>query len=181
MARKRVNGSEKQPLESDNVVRNDETGIDGETELFREETGTPVIEPETVIGEPDSGDSTKRRGRPKGSRNTSSKNQKQTADDLTGILLSMHMMLEALTKVPEFEISKDEAEKLAAALARVSAYYGHIILPEKYACWLNLAIVGGHVYGPRYFAFKLRTAREAEEKKRHPQPVTIDAPIARPI
>ena len=74
-------------------------------------------------------------------------------------------MLAGLTKAPELALDKDEAEKLAAALANVAAYYPMVINP-KYLAWIQLGTVCAGVYGTRAIAISIRLKKEREEKAR---------------
>ena len=110
--------------------------------------------------EPDAGGPTRRRGRPAGSRNGKRASATQTTGDIALILHSLHMGMANAFKNELFAISKDEAEKLSAAITRVTELYEIRILPEKQMAWLNLAIVGGSIYGPRIMANSVIKARK---------------------
>jgi len=142
------------------------------------ENGIPVVEPETIRFEPDASEQPRRgRGRPRGSSGASTKSsradQKQATTDLTGILLSIHLMAASIVQVKELELDEKEAQRLSAAINRVNVLYGGFILPEKQLAWINLAVTMGHVYGPRAMAYKLRMKTEAEEKKAKSGPGVI--------
>lgn len=176
MVTKRANGSERGAGEVEIITGESEPveSSDGGALLeSSEQTGVPLIEPDTIHFEPEGGEQqTKRRGRKPGSKNKSSKEQKQEAGDIAGLLISLHLMLEALTGVPEFEIEEKEAQKIADAIARVNAYYGKSMIPEKYLCWINLGFATGSVYGPRWLAYNLR---KKNEKKKQPKVVNVPA------
>ena len=121
------------------------------------ETGTPIK---------------RKRGRPKGSGKGSSQKTKtdQTSlDGIEAILLNLHMMGAAFLKVPELQLSPEEAEKLSEAIARVSALYD-FGASEKTLAWVNLTMALGSVYGTRIFAYSLRMKAEAQSKKK-PEPI----------
>lgn len=149
---------------------------DGEIIYRSDDAGIPTVNPSEVSG---SSDAPRRRGRQKGSKNRSGgtgANQyntykKQAATDLSGILMSLHMMGAAFLKVPELELDQKEAERLSDAVNRVQAEYNIPILDPKTMAWINLAMVAGGVYGPRIVAHSLRTKREKREGKAQ----TIDA------
>lgn len=150
-------------------------GSEGTAVIVDDDSGNviPVVEPATIVGEPDPADaSPRKRGRPRGSRNaaTTAKQTKQTGSDLTALLMSLHMMGSALLKIDELELDETEARKLGEAIARVNALYDVPILSEKQMAWVNLATTGCAVYGPRLMAYKLRMKTETGKK-----PVTIDA------
>lgn len=127
--------------------------------------GIPTIDPIEITGEtPGDGDSGKRRGRPKGSRNRTTQPQKEVSSDLSTLLFTTHFMLAKLVKVDELELEKGEAEELGKALARVQKEFGVAVLSPKAAALINLAVVAGGVYVPRAIAFKANRAK-AEEKQ----------------
>lgn len=173
MAQKPVNGSDGAVTDPDNRGENRVISIDDDSG----EAGIPVIEPTVIAGEPETGEPV-RRGRRKGSRNSSGskQQQKQTGQDLTGILLSAHFLLATIAKVPEIELEEAEARKLGDALARVNALYDGIIFTEKQMAWIQLAMAGGAVYGPRLVVYRARVKQEKRDGKR---PVTIDAQKAK--
>ena len=123
-------------------------------------------------GTSDDGTPTRRRGRPTGSRNGKRATATQTTGDIALILHSLHMGMANAFKNELFAISKDEAEKLSAAITRVTELYEIRILPEKQMAWLNLAIVGGGIYGTRIMANSVLKAR----KKKGPQVVDMPSP-----
>lgn len=139
--------------------------------------GIPFIEPTVIHGEPE-GDpapsNRKRRGRPTGSKNGTTTKRKETSQDLTAVIFSLHTMAAAFTKIPELELDEAESKKIGDAVSKVNELYGGIILSEKTQAWINLTFAVGAVYGPRAIAYKMRTANEAKKK-----PVTIDAQVIR--
>lgn len=53
-------------------------------------------------------------------------------------------------KWPELELSPDEAQQLATALARVQKHYPNVNpLSEKHMALLGLTLCAGRIYGPR--------------------------------
>ncbi len=175
MAGKRTNGSEAGFAGDQNP--DDELPIVGTSGEPDSSDGIPIIEPATIIGS-SSGDGAPRgRGRPRGSRTASSPSKskpKEGKQDLTIILLGLHSMAAAFTKVEELELSEKEAKLLSDNIAAVNELYGGIVVPEKVQAWLNLTFAAGSVYGPRIVAHKLRMKKEAEQKKRG-EPVTINS------
>ena len=140
--------------------------------------GIPTVEPSTIQFEPDASEQRGgRRGRPRGSKNVSTKATKENANDLTAILASVHFMLATLTKVPELNLEEAEARKLAEAIAKVNAHYGGFVLPEKYLVWANFTIALGTVYGPRIVAYSNRVASEVEQKKASNKPQVVSGVI----
>lgn len=66
-------------------------------------------------------------------------------------------------------MEKEETDKLAGAVMKVSAEYGSVAISPKTLAWVNLAMVCGALYGPRLAAFKVRKMAEAQEKPTTPQ------------
>lgn len=69
-------------------------------------------------------------------------------------------------------ITEDEAQKMSAAITRVTELYEIRILPEKTMAWINLSVTLASVYGPRIAASSLK----AKRKKAGPQIVDMPAP-----
>lgn len=128
----------------------------------------PTLNPAEIIIPGDTvGNEPRRRGRQKGSRNKqSAKPSKESEQDLTGLLLSIHLMGAALLKTPELALTPDEAEQLGKAVARVNAEFGVQIMSPKMAAIVNLTIVAGTVYGPRAVAIYHNKAKDKAAK--HP-------------
>ena len=101
----------------------------------------------------------KKRGRKPGSKNA----PKEKNVDLKGVeslLLSIHTILATSTQIPELVLDKDEAHRVAEAIANVSRHYD-MGASEKMVDWGNLFLVFGAVYGTRIWAYRLRTAKRA--------------------
>lgn len=145
--------------------------IIGATDSADDGSGIPTVEPSEING---SSDAPKRgRGRPKGSTgnkgggtgaNQYTKAKSQAATDLSGILMSLHLMGAAFLKVPELELDQDEAKRLSDAVNRVQSEYNMPILDPKTLAWINLAMVAGGVYGPRFAAHSIRKKKEKAQK-----------------
>lgn len=155
-------------IETGNTDMSD--GNDGHAVLIDDDTGQviPVVEPATIIGEPDQADNAPRkRGRPRGSRNvtTTAKQTKQTSSDLTGLLMGLHMMGAELLKIQELNLDESEAKRIAEALARLQSLYDMPVLTEKQMAWSNLVMACFAVYGTRIAAYKLRIKNEAAAAK----------------
>ena len=86
----------------------------------------------------------------------------ESAQNLAGILLSLHMMAAALLQTPELEITQEESVRLGAAIAHVNDLYGGLILPEKAAAWIQLIMVAGTIYGPRVIVISARKSKKKE-------------------
>lgn len=119
-------------------------------------------EPESRARKPRSDTGTRRIGRPR--RGAA---EAESAQNLAGILLSLHAMGAVLLKTPELELADEEAAKLAGAIAHVNELYGGIILPEKAAAWINLVMVAGTIYGPRIIVInaKKKSGKPAERSE----------------
>jgi len=100
----------------------------------------------------------KRRGRKPGSTNKT----KTTSLDLSSIenlLLTIHTGISVLLKAPEFELTDEEAHKIAEAGTRVSRHY-NMSATAKSVDFANFAIVLGTAYGSRFMAMKMRRDME---------------------
>jgi hypothetical protein len=104
----------------------------------------------------------------------------ESAQNLAGILLSLHAMGAVLLKTPELELTEEESAKLAAAIAHVNELYGGVVLPEKATAWINLIMVAGTIYGPRIIVIgakkKIHEVRETLADQQ-PTPVIFAGPI----
>lgn len=87
-------------------------------------------------------------------------------------------MAAAILKVPDLELDKDEARRLAEAAAAVGEFY-KIGLDAKKTAWVNLAAVAGSIYGPRIMAAAIRRRKALEEARRAPAPA--GRPAERPV
>lgn len=133
------------------------------------DAGIPVVEPQGIVIPAETSGETgqrKRRGRPAGSRNVNrAQTSKEVRSDLTGLLLSLHLMGAAITKVPELRIDEDEAKILGDAVARVNREFGVELMSPKMSAIVNLAIAAGTVYGPRAVAVHQRLKTEKAKGK----------------
>lgn len=122
---------------------------------------------ETVDAEsaelPSTGDGPKRRGRPKGSKNSSKKTP--NLDGLESILLSTHAMLSVLLSCPELELDEKESEKLTQNISNVASHYP-LEIPAKTVAWAGLIMCCGSIYGTRAIAIHNRLK---EKRKNNPQ------------
>lgn len=104
----------------------------------------------------------RKRGRPKGSRNSADK-----AVHLGGwedAVLAIHLALAGIAKCPELELDEGEAKKVTMALDKLAAHYD--VAPSETAkVWMNFAGAIGSVYGPRAIAIKHRLDAEKGTKK----------------
>lgn len=78
-------------------------------------------------------------------------------------------MLSGITKTPELMLSESESTELAKALTTVNSFY-NVEVAEKTMAWMNLAMVGGMIYGTRLVAIRQR--RQSERKPDREQPAS---------
>ena len=90
-------------------------------------------------------------------------------------------MLALYAKTPEIALDQKEAKLIAEAVANVGEHYD-LTMDPKTGAWVNLFMVVGGLYGPRFFAFRSRRlAEKAEAKKPQmaaPAVVTNPAPVS---
>lgn len=79
-------------------------------------------------------------------------------------------MLAGLVRVPELEIDKDDAKRIAEAWGAVQKEYSFAALDPKTTAWTNLIFVAGSIYAPRVMTYKLRRAMETENSPAPEQP-----------
>jgi len=188
-------GADEELPEPTGIPSADRQPADGATEPDREIPGTDdnlrtTARPATPFAtispldfrsakpvEPRSGnsgtDSTKRRGRPVGSRNrtTTAEGQKAPLDlasNIEDLLQSLHFMVAKFMKIDELELSDDEARKLTRAVREVGKHYNFSVDPKKVAIG-QLMMVAGGIYGPRAVAIY-------NQKVASPRPVTAPRP-----
>lgn len=68
-----------------------------------------------------------------------------------------------MTKVPEIELDKVEAEKLSEAIGAVGRHY-NMETSQKALDWSNLLMALGMIYGPRMFAVRVNKAAKKADK-----------------
>lgn len=142
--------------------------------------GTPIFAPGDAVEAPGEGaggagpqpGGKRGRGRPRGSKNSGGKTGTTNdlgidLDGLEKLLLSIHLGLAMLTKVPEFMIDQSEARLMGAAVARVSRHYpGFQKINASAMDHMNLATVMLGIYGTRFMAHKIRTVSEKAKSQR---------------
>jgi hypothetical protein len=119
----------------------------------------------------------RRRNRPVGGTRSanSSRDSTQATDDIAKYLASGHLLVSKLLHMPQFMLSTEEAETLAAATTRVTQLYDMGIGTEEQRAWINLAMVAGAIYIPKVFSGKAEPIRVVNRP--HPvQPVSADVP-----
>lgn len=124
----------------------------------------------------------KRRGRQPGTKNKPK--EASFSGSLKGVeqlLITVHMMGAALLKVPEFQISPEEAHGLTEAINGVTKHYS-VAISEKTLAWANLISMGVGIYGSRLIALKLKKDREKVKKLETvgPRPMP-PAPAQKPL
>jgi hypothetical protein len=108
------------------------------------------------------------RGRPPGSGNKSTAKAdapvslKINVSGIEKLLVSIHLGVAIATGLPELSLEEDEAKQLAKAFADVQAQY-QFELDPKTAALLNLAVVGGTIYGSRAIGLVAKRAIAASE------------------
>jgi len=98
-----------------------------------------------------------------------------SVDAFSAILLTGHAMLSGITKVPELALEESEATELASALNTVNNFY-RVAVAEKTLAWLNLAMVGGMIYGTRLIAIRERRSNARAERAANRRAFTPEAP-----
>lgn len=130
-----------------------------------------TIDPESIRGNSGGESTGKRRGRPRGSGGSGGRKTTSKATiDLSAILLSLHLMGSKLVNAPEFELSEDESKQLAKAITNVSDQYDIPMFDDKTMAWIQLAMVGGSIYGPRAMAYSVN---HSKKQKSPPGPVVV--------
>jgi hypothetical protein len=83
-------------------------------------------------------------------------------------LLSVHAVAASSLHIPELDLDKVEAANLAEAVAEVARHYPTTIDPKVLA-WVNLTMVAGMVYGPRFWAIRARTKQRPSRPRQGQQ------------
>jgi len=130
--------------------------------------GFDAVDPGTIGGDSGSGGTPKRgRGRPKGSTakaNGNASTAKETKAShitgLEGILVTIHMFAAQALSCPELQMAEEESRHLARAIQNVNEQYNTVLNPKVMA-WVQLALVGGSIYGTRIVAIRARQLAEA--------------------
>lgn len=155
--------------------------IDGSANTFDPSSYTP--EPDAPFGRFANGNPRKR---PVGGRTATSgggsnrtrsgsgkSDTSKATGDLTKLLHSLHMMGATFLSIPQLELDESEADKIAAAVARVTDLYDVPMMSEEARAWTNLAMVTGTVYGPRFLSYTLD-----KKPKKQNAPVTVITPAS---
>lgn len=100
-----------------------------------------------------------------------------SVDVMSALLLTGHSMLAGITKTPELALEESEAGELANALNTVNNFY-RVEVAEKTMAWLNLAMVGGMIYGTRLLAIRERRSSTRAERVAARRTFTPNEPAA---
>jgi hypothetical protein len=154
------------------VTATDADGGDGgDAPISFDSSGRITIEPTETFTDPAAavsdgggvgGEPGQKRGR--GRPRTKPAGQKETpraigAEGVAAILVTVHAALVAVTKLPELEISEEEASKLARASVAVAKLYD-VRASEKALAWANLLGIAGSIYVTRVLAISARVTLE---------------------
>lgn len=88
-------------------------------------------------------------------------------------------MLAILTRVPEFELTEDDAAKLGESLDEVLSFYVPTKLDPRRSAMLKLALRAGGIVGIHMLAYSIRKRREAWRPAQH-RPASAPAPAPAP-
>lgn len=85
--------------------------------------------------------------------------QAVTAEKLGNQLVGLHALVAAVTGLPEAQLSPSEGEQLGGAILAICDEYD-LKVDGKTGAFLQLGAAIAMIYGPRYFGFKMRIAKE---------------------
>lgn len=138
--------------------------------------GFDLYSPGDIIdgGTDGGGNTSRRRGRPRGSKNgvrtDTSKTPQNIAENLERLLLSVHLIGSTILHTPELALDETEANKLASAIREVSKHYNVVMNPKTLAL-VELSSVAAMIYGTRAVAIYKRVK---DDKKTEPsRPIEI--------
>lgn len=89
-------------------------------------------------------------------------------------------MLSGVSKTPELALEESEAAELATALSTVNSFY-RVEVAEKTLAWINLAMVGGMIYGSRLIAIRERRSSERPQQRRQSSGFASAQPMPSPV
>lgn len=138
--------------------------------------GFEVVDPTDVGGNTNrdaAGGTGKRRGRPPGSRNSTSAKTPKNLEGIESLLLSVHFMGATILGTPELALDPEESKKLSNAIQNVAQYYP-VGLSPKMMAWINLGMVAGGIYGTRMVAIYKRMETERMKKTKIPFNIVSD-------
>jgi hypothetical protein len=99
------------------------------------------------------------------------------------MLMTAHGMLSGITRVPELQLAQAESDELAKALSTVNKYYG-VEASDKTIALLNLALVGGMIYGTRFVAIRERRSQARAARRGNVRPasgLSAEQPMPSPV
>lgn len=156
-------------------------GLAGVDDIERDESGAPVLK--------NDGTPRKKRGRRPGSTVNSSANGPTVArapkaakmpntnvaavEMLAGQFQLLNMTLAFLTKFPEWNLTDDEALRLASATALAMEQFDYTPDP-KIAAMIGLVSTVGTIYGPRVYLYRKAAAEKRATKR--PAPAAAPSP-----
>lgn len=128
---------------------------------------------------------TRRRGRPPGTRNkprdgSPSQTSQNIAENLEHLLLSVHVMAAAFLKCPEFELDEQESKKLASSIREVSKFYPITLDPKRLAL-IELGTMAAMIYGTRGVAIYKRLTAEPKKETPRKEPTPISKTASAPL
>lgn len=71
-------------------------------------------------------------------------------------------MLATISRTPELQLTKEESGKLATAINDVNELYDFSVLPPEVMAWINLLMVAGTIYVPRFLVIKSKTKKKGQ-------------------
>jgi hypothetical protein len=168
----RVVGSGSESESDDAGIVGDEREADGAASGDAgagDRTGATPVDPSTLGSDPTAPygrhPSGRRRSAP-GSRRTSgggertAKSSAQATLDIAEILAMLHWGVATALKMPGLELTKDECDRGAKSIARLTELYGDIPgMDEKTMAWVQFAGTWGTIYGGRIVAAKFRAKK----------------------
>jgi hypothetical protein len=83
-------------------------------------------------------------------------------EGITASLLSVHAILASFTKIPELELTPEEAKSLAVGIAEVNRHYPLPVMKPEHVAIGSLAVTAFVVYRGKFVAVAKRKAREPE-------------------
>jgi hypothetical protein len=138
------------------------------------------IEPAEGTAETATVEPVRKRGRPAGSKNGTSKTNKAIPVDVNSITFSLtgiHALLAAGLSAPELMMTEDEGKIIGNAAAAVARHYD-LQASQKAIDWGNLCVALSAFYGPRVMAISVRRKQERAEKRQQQQPGVVAQPVS---
>lgn len=89
--------------------------------------------------------------------------QADTPENLTKLLIGSHLMLAKLLDAQELMLTGEEGQEYADAVQQVNSLYSSSWISDEVAAWGNLFIVTAGIYVPRWIAYDLRRKKEKQD------------------